>query len=127
MLVTVAGLGVLNAVVLDVRDRVHDIGIHKALGMTPRQTLTAVLSSVALIGLAGGLLGMPAGVVLHRILLPAMGHGAGVELPRIVLTVYGPAQLTAFALGGLALAAAGALLPAGWAARTRTATALRTE
>ncbi|HET9944282.1 MAG TPA: FtsX-like permease family protein, partial [Actinomycetes bacterium] len=44
MLVTVAGLGVLNAVVLDVRDRVHDIGIHKALGMTPRQTLTAVLS-----------------------------------------------------------------------------------
>jgi putative ABC transport system permease protein len=127
MLVTVAGLGVLNAVVLDVRDRVHDIGIHKALGMTPRQTLTAVLSSVALIGLAGGLLGMPAGVVLHRILLPAMGHGAGVELPKIVLTVYGPGQLTVFALGGLVLAAAGAVLPAGWAAKTRTATALRTE
>ena len=127
MLVTVAGLGVLNSVVLDVRDRVHDIGVHKALGMTPRQTLTAVLSSVALIGLAGGLLGMPAGVVLHRFLLPAMGHGAGVELPRIVLSVYGPGELALFAVGGLVLAAAGALLPAGWAARTRTATALRTE
>jgi putative ABC transport system permease protein len=127
MLVTVAGLGVLNAVVLDVRDRVHDIGIHKALGMTPRQTLTAVLSSVAVIGLVGGLVGVPAGVVMHGILLPAMGHGAGVELPRIVLTVFGPVQLTVFALGGLLLAAAGALLPAGWAARTRTATALRTE
>jgi putative ABC transport system permease protein len=127
MLVVVAGLGVLNAVVLDVRDRVHDIGIHKALGMTPRQTLTAVLSSVAAIGLVGGLVGVPAGVVMHGILLPAMGHGAGVELPRIVLTVFGPAQLTVFALGGLLLAAAGALLPAGWAAKTRTATALRTE
>ena len=127
MLITVAGLGVLNAVVLDVRDRVHDIGIHKALGMTPRQTLTAVLSSVAVIGLVGGLVGVPAGVVMHGILLPAMGHGAGVELPRIVLTVYGPVQLTVFALGGLLLAAAGALLPAGWAAKTRTATALRTE
>jgi putative ABC transport system permease protein len=127
MLVTVAGLGVLNAVVLDVRDRVHDIGIHKALGMTPRQTLTAVLSSVALIGLAGGLVGMPAGVGLHRVLLPAMGRGAGVELPEVVLTVYGPGQLTVLALGGLVLAAAGALLPAGWAARTGTATALRTE
>jgi putative ABC transport system permease protein len=127
MLVTVAGLGVLNSVILDVRDRVHDIGVHKALGMTPRQTLTGVLSPVALIGLVGGIIGVPAGLVLHGILLPAMGHGAGVELPPIVLSVYGPVQLTVFALGGLVLATAGALLPAGWAARTRTATALRTE
>jgi putative ABC transport system permease protein len=127
MLVTVAGLGVLNAVVLDVRDRVHDIGIHKALGMTPRQTLTAVLSSVVAIGLVGGLVGVPAGVVLHGILLPAMARGAGVELPEVVLTVFGPMLLTAFVLGGVVLAVAGALLPAGWAARTRTATALRTE
>ena len=127
MLVTVAGLGVLNAVVLDVRDRVHDIGIHKALGMTPRQTLTAVLSSVVLIGIVGGLLGVPAGVVLHGILLPAMGDGAGVELPQVVLSVFGALELAVFVLGGLVLATAGALLPAGWAARTRTATALRTE
>jgi putative ABC transport system permease protein len=127
MLVTVAGLGILNAVVLDVRDRVHDIGIHKALGMTPRQTLTSVLSSVMSIGLVGGLVGVPAGVVLHGILLPAMARGAGVELPGVVLTVYGPVLLTAFVLGGLLLAVGGALLPAGWAARTRTATALRTE
>ncbi|WP_035854246.1 FtsX-like permease family protein [Cryptosporangium arvum] len=127
MLVTVAGLGVLNSVVLDVRDRVHDIGIHKALGMTPRQTVLSVLSSVALIGLLGGVIGVPAGVWLHGILLPAMGHGAGVELPRVVLTVFGPVQLIAIALGGLVLAGVGALLPAGWAAKTRTATALRTE
>ena len=127
MLVTVAGLGVLNAVVLDVRDRVHDIGIHKALGMTPRQTLTTVLSSVVLVGLVGGLVGVPAGVLLHGILMPAMGDGAGVELPQVVLSVFGPWELAVFALGGLVLATAGALLPAGWAARTRTATALRTE
>ncbi|WP_344648549.1 ABC transporter permease [Cryptosporangium japonicum] len=127
MLVTVAGLGVLNSVVLDVRDRVHDIGILKALGMTPRQTLLSVLSSVALIGLVGGVIGVPAGVWLHGVLVPAMGHGAGVELPRIVLTVFGPVQLIGIALGGLVLAGAGALLPAGWAAKTRTATALRTE
>ncbi|GAA3393003.1 ABC transporter permease [Cryptosporangium minutisporangium] len=127
MLVTVAGLGVLNAVVLDVRARVHDIGIHKALGMTPRQTLTAVLSSVAMIGLVGGLVGVPAGVVLHGIMVPAMGRGAGVELPPVIMTVFHPLQLTVFALGGLVLAGAGALLPAGWAAKTRTATALRTE
>jgi putative ABC transport system permease protein len=44
-----------------------------------------------------------------------------------VLTVYHPVQLMVLAVGGLVLAAAGALLPAGWAAKTRTATALRTE
>ena len=42
-------------------------------------------------------------------------------------SVYGPVQLTVFARGGLVLAGAGAMLPAGWAAKTRTATALRTE
>jgi putative ABC transport system permease protein len=30
-------------------------------------------------------------------------------------------------LGGVAIAIAGAMLPAGWAAKIRTATALRTE
>ena len=32
MLVSVAGLGVLNSVVLDTRERVHDLGVCKALG-----------------------------------------------------------------------------------------------
>lgn len=35
MLVAVACLGVLNTVVLDTRDRVRDLGVLKALGMTP--------------------------------------------------------------------------------------------
>jgi putative ABC transport system permease protein len=41
--------------------------------------------------------------------------------------VYGAGELAALALAGLAIALAGALLPAGWAARSRTASALRTE
>ncbi|MFD7783299.1 FtsX-like permease family protein [Streptomyces nojiriensis] len=39
MLVAVAALGVLSGVLLDVRERVREIGVHKALGMTPRQTI----------------------------------------------------------------------------------------
>lgn len=35
--------------------------------------------------------------------------------------------IAVLALGGLVIAVAGALLPAGWAARIRIATALRTE
>ncbi|WP_371664926.1 ABC transporter permease [Streptomyces sp. NBC_00280] len=127
MLVSVAGLGVLNSVVLDTRERVHDLGVCKALGMSPRQTVSLVLASVAGIGVLGGLIGVPAGFALHGFVLPVMGHAAGTELPPSVLDVYVPWQLLLLGLAGIAIAMLGALLPAGWAAKVRTATALRTE
>jgi putative ABC transport system permease protein len=99
----------------------------KALGMSPRQTVSLVLASVAGIGVLGGLVGVPAGYALHGFVLPVMGHAAGTELPKSVLDVYDTPQLLLLGLAGLAIALLGALLPAGWAAGARTATALRTE
>lgn len=127
MLITVAALGVLNTVVLETRERVHDLGVHKALGMAPRQTIAMVIASVVVTGLAGGAVGAPAGVLLQRLVVREMGHTAGFNLPASVLDIYRPAELVLFGLGGLLIAVLGSLLPAGWAARTRTATALRTE
>jgi putative ABC transport system permease protein len=127
LLVVVAGLGVLNTVVLQTRERVHDLGVFKAIGMTPRQTIAMVVCSVAGIGLVAGLIAIPAGVALHHFVLPAMAHAAQTDVPPSVLNVYHPAELVLLALSGLVIAAAGALIPAGWAARTRTAFALRAE
>ncbi|MFC9132376.1 ABC transporter permease [Streptomyces sp. NPDC057099] len=127
MLVAVAALGVLNGVLLDTRERVREIGVHKALGMTPRQTVAMVLTSVVVTGLVAGALGVPLGVTLHGWVLPAMGDSVGLRLPESVLAVYSGTELLPLALGGLLIATLGALLPAGWAARARTATALRTE
>ncbi|MFF2898198.1 ABC transporter permease [Streptomyces sp. NPDC057966] len=127
MLVAVAALGVLNGVLLDTRERVREIGIHKALGMTPRQTIAMVLTSVVVTGLVAGGLGVPLGVTLHGLVLPAMGDSVGLRLPDSVIAVYHAAELLPLALGGLLIAVLGALLPAGWAAGARTATALRTE
>lgn len=127
MLVTVAGLGVLNTVLLDTRERVREIGIHKALGMSPRQTLAAVVTSVIVPGLVGAAIGVPLGLALHAIVMPAMGDGAGLTLPPIVTDVYGPPIVIGLGIAGVLVAIAGSLLPASWAARTRTATALRTE
>jgi putative ABC transport system permease protein len=56
-----------------------------------------------------------------------MGEGAGLRLPEAVISVYRTPELILLALGGLLIAVLGALAPAGWAARVRTATALRTE
>jgi putative ABC transport system permease protein len=127
MLVTVAALGVFNAVVLDTRDRVRDLGIHKALGMMPRQTIVMVLSSVVVVGVVGGIVGTPVGAAVHRLVMPAMGDAVGLNLPAAVTDIYEPLMLILLGLCGLVIAVVGALLPAGWAARTRTVTALRTE
>uniref|UniRef100_UPI0013C30F37 ABC transporter permease n=1 Tax=Allorhizocola rhizosphaerae TaxID=1872709 RepID=UPI0013C30F37 len=127
MLITAAALGVLNMVVLETRERVHDLGVHKALGMAPRQTIAMVIASVVVTGLIGGAIGAPVGVFLQRTIVAEMGRVAGFNLPASVLDIYAPAELVLFGFGGLVIAVVGALLPAGWAARTRTATALRTE
>ncbi|MEU9865854.1 FtsX-like permease family protein [Streptomyces sp. NPDC047971] len=127
MLVAVAALGVLNGVLLDTRERVREIGVHKALGMTPRQTVTMVLTSVAVTGLVAGVLGVPLGVALHGWIIPAMGDSVGLRLPGSVVDVYHGSELLWLSLGGLLIATLGAFPPAGWAARARTATALRTE
>jgi len=127
LIAVVAGLGVLNTVVLQTRERVHDLGVFKAVGMTPRQTIAMVVSTVAGTGLVAGLIAVPAGVALHRYVLPVMGNAVQTGLPAAVLNVYRPWELVLLALGGLAIAVTGALAPAGWAARTRTASALRAE
>lgn len=127
MLVLVAGLGVLNTVVLDTRERVHDLGVFKALGMAPRQTVAMVLTSAASVGAFAGLVGVPLGIALHAYVLPIMGDAAGTGVPHADLAVYHAPQIALLAVVGLAIAAGGALLPASWAARTRTAVALRSE
>ncbi|MFH9726146.1 ABC transporter permease [Streptomyces sp. NPDC017254] len=127
MLVVVACLGVLTTVVLDTRDRVRDLGVFKALGMTPRQTVAQVLTSVGAIGLVAGAVGVPLGVALHRQVMPAMGRAVGTTIPPADIDVYGTPLLVLLASAGVVIATAGALLPAGWAARTATARALRAE
>jgi putative ABC transport system permease protein len=56
-----------------------------------------------------------------------MAAAANTGLPASFLHVYGGWQVAALGLAGLVIAVAGALLPASWAAATRTATALRAE
>jgi putative ABC transport system permease protein len=127
LLMVIAGLGVLNTVVLQIRERAHDLGVFKAIGMTPRQTLAMVVCSVCGTGIVAGLIATPAGVALHQYVVPVMGHAGQTNVPSALLSVYPAAELALLALSGLIIAAAAALGPASWASRVRTATALRAE
>jgi putative ABC transport system permease protein len=82
---------------------------------------------VAGIGLVAGLIAVPVGIALHRVVLPAMANAAGTGLPPSYLAVYHSVELGALALAGVGIAMAGALLPASWAAAIRTGAALRAE
>jgi putative ABC transport system permease protein len=127
LIIAVAGLGVLNTVALQIREKAHDIGVFKAIGMTPRQTLTMVVCSVGVTGLVAGVIAVPAGILLHHDVLPAMAHAANSGLPASVISVFSLPEMVGLGLAGLVIAVAGALAPASWAARSRTAAALRTE
>ena len=88
MLLAVAALGVLNTVVQDTREKVHDIGVFKALGMTPRQTVTMVGASVVLTGFVAGLVGVPVGIAVEHAVLKPMQSSVGMHLPTQVTHVY---------------------------------------
>ena len=127
MMAVVAGLGVLNTVLLGTRDRVHDLGVFKAVGMTPRQTIVMVLGWVAGPAIAAAIIAIPVGMLLRTATVDAMARAAYTGLPASFQAVYRPAELVLLALSALVIGAAGALLPASWAARSRTAAALRAE
>ena len=127
LLAVAAGLGVLSTVVLQTRERAYQLGVFRAVGMTPRQTIAMVVCSVAGTGLVAGVVAIPAGIALVRSLVPVMGAAAGTGMPPSYLDVYSAGELAGLALAGVVIAVAGALLPAGWAARSSTSSVLRAE
>jgi putative ABC transport system permease protein len=127
MVAIAAGLGVLNTVLMSTRDRVHDLGIFKALGMRPGQLLTMVVCWIAGPAVIAAVIAAPAAVALNTATIRAMAGTAHTGIPASFTQVFPPSRLALLSLAALAIAAAGALLPAGWAARARPATALRAE
>jgi putative ABC transport system permease protein len=124
----IAGLGVFNALLLTMRERARDIAILKALGMTPRQVSTMVTVSAVVLGAAGAVLGVPAGVVLYNYLIEAMAHLSNFTISTsVIIAQINPLQLVAVGLAGVLVAILGASLPARWAARTSVVNVLNLE
>ncbi|MFD0359527.1 FtsX-like permease family protein [Streptomyces sp. NPDC127110] len=124
LLTAVASLGVFNTVLLNTRERRRDLGMMKSIGMTPRQVVVMTVTSVAGLGAAGGLLGIPLGIAAHRLVVDHVGV---VAFTGRMKDVWHAPQLAGLLLAGVAIAVLGALLPARAAARTTIAAALHTE
>ncbi|TNF71326.1 MAG: FtsX-like permease family protein [Acidobacteria bacterium] len=66
---SVAGIGIMNVMLVSVSERTQEIGLLKALGVARRQILAAFLTEAALISSAGGLLGLVLGWLAVRLLV----------------------------------------------------------
>ncbi|AUG76549.1 hypothetical protein CFP65_1666 [Kitasatospora sp. MMS16-BH015] len=123
----VAAMGIFNTVVLNTRERRRDLGVLKSIGMTPRQVVGMTVASMATLGLLGGLLGVPLGVLCHRLLAGLTSRAAHVTIPAPMLRVYSAPLLLGLGLAGVLIAVLGALLPARRAARLTIAQVLHNE
>jgi len=119
--------GVFNTLLLNTRERVHDTATLKALGMSPRQVLVMVAASASLLALVGGLLAMPAGLVLHHMLNDVISSAAGNDTPPGAYGVFNPLELVVIPLLAVAVAMLAALVPGRWAARTNVVEVLHSE
>jgi putative ABC transport system permease protein len=65
---TVAGIGIMNVMLVSVSERTTEIGLLKAVGVTTRQIVHVFLIEAALLSTSGGLLGLAIGIGAGRFL-----------------------------------------------------------
>jgi len=102
-------------------------GIFKALGMRPGQVLTMVVCWIAGPAVVAAAIAAPVAVALNTATVHAMAGTAHTGIPASITQVFQPSRLALLSVAALAIAVAGAMAPATWAARARPAVALRTE
>lgn len=64
---TVAGIGIMNVMLVSVSERTSEVGLLKALGATRRQILLIFLLEAVLLSVAGGILGLASGWLVVEI------------------------------------------------------------
>jgi putative ABC transport system permease protein len=113
----VGGIGVMNIMLVSVKERTREIGLRKALGGTPALIRRQFLSEASMLGLTGGLLGV------------ALGVGAALLLPHLIsnpIAISVPWILIAIAVA-IAIGVGFGVYPATRAARLSPIDALRSE
>jgi putative ABC transport system permease protein len=71
----VAGIGIMNIMIVSLIERTREIGILKALGMKSRTVLTIFLGESVIIGLIGAVVGIVLGWILANITATVLGSG----------------------------------------------------
>lgn len=71
--VLIAALGIVNTLTMNVIERVREIGVLRAAGMTRRQVWRSVVVEAGILGLAGALLGVTLGLLAGAVMVVLAG------------------------------------------------------
>jgi putative ABC transport system permease protein len=119
--VLVAGLGIVNTLLLSVHERTREIGLLRAVGMERAQVRATVRWESVIFSLQGTAIGMVVGALFAWALVTALGRESpvfGVGVPWL--------QLVAVPLGALLAGVVAAVVPARSAARLAPLDAIAT-
>jgi putative ABC transport system permease protein len=124
----VAGIGIMNIMIVSLIERTREIGILKALGMKNRTVLTIFLGESVIIGLIGAVIGIVLGwtlaVITARVLGSGIFGGGGGFTISPLLT---PEVLVGALAFGVGVSVIFALYPAWRASKLKPVEALRYE
>jgi putative ABC transport system permease protein len=113
----VGGIGIMNIMLVSVRERTREIGIRKAIGARGRDILLQFLVEALTLSLLGGLIGIGVGLAASAVIGQLAGWGFA----------FNPATVVAAVLFSLVVGVVFGVWPARQAARLDPITALRYE
>lgn len=115
-------VGVSNIMFVSVRERVHEIGIRRAIGAKPRSVIMQILAESVAITTVSGYIGIVAGMAVLQLLKPVLEGLEGFSNPTVDISIAVEVTVALIIAGGIA-----GLFPAIKATKVKPVEALRDE
>ncbi|MBO5444956.1 MAG: ABC transporter permease [Muribaculaceae bacterium] len=115
-------VGVSNIMFVSVRERVHEIGIRRAIGAKPRSIIMQILTESVVITTLFGYIGIVSGMALLQVLSKVLTDELGFSNPTVDITIALEVTVALIAAGALA-----GLFPALKATKVKPVEALHDE
>jgi putative ABC transport system permease protein len=123
----VAGIGIMNIMIVSLIERTREIGILKALGMKSRTVLYIFLTESVIIGLIGAVIGVVSGWILANVVALFLGRGGIIGSALTITPILTPEVLIGALFFGIGISVIFALYPAWRASKLKPVEALRYE
>jgi putative ABC transport system permease protein len=131
----VAGIGIMNIMIVSLMERTREIGILKSLGMKSRTVLLIFLSESVIIGLMGAAIGVASGWILANVVAIVFREGGGIGMGNqatatgamTITPILTPTVIILALVFGIGVSVIFALYPAWRASKLKPVEALRYE